>query len=180
MPHTIYVGTRSLFVTVTAWVFIFLGLMASASAVIQNAQWASLVQELREASHADSLPWMTALLMGYLPWVMGAALAMSMATLGSAIGLLCRMNWARRVFIGVLAVAIVANLGGLWLQHELVQSVVAHTLTRTPVPAQVLNVFGGFVTAAQVMAGLVTLGGCLMFAWIIRFLMMPSVRQEFA
>jgi hypothetical protein len=84
------------------------------------------------------------------------------------------------VFIGVLATAIVVNLAGLWLQHEVVQSVVSTTLTRATLPAQVLDVFGGFVTAARVMAVLVTLGACMVLAWIIRSLMSPVIRQEFA
>jgi hypothetical protein len=44
----------------------------------------------------------------------------------------------------------------------------------------VLGVFGGFVTAARVMAVLMTLGACLALLWIIRRLMSPTVRQEFA
>jgi ribose/xylose/arabinose/galactoside ABC-type transport system permease subunit len=77
-------------------------------------------------------------------------------------------------------VAIVANLLALWLQQEVVQSVVSTTLSIAPIPSQMLGVFGGFVTAARVMAVVVTLGVCLLFAWIIRGLMSPSVRQEFA
>jgi hypothetical protein len=96
------------------------------------------------------------------------------------VGLLLRLNWARCVFIGLLALAIVLNLAGLWLQHELVQSVVENTLARGTVPPQVLDVFGGFVTAARVMAVVVTLGGCAVLGWIIRSLMSPGVRQEFA
>jgi uncharacterized membrane protein YwaF len=60
------------------------------------------------------------------------------------------------------------------------QSVVNNTLSHTPVPAQVLGVFGGFVTAARVMAVLMTLAACAMLAWIIRRLMSETVRQEFA
>jgi hypothetical protein len=180
MPHTINVGSRSLFVTATAWVFIILGLLASGSALIQNAHVASLMPGWRDAQESQALPFMSGLLMAYLPGVLLAGLAMSLATLASAIGLLLRLNWARRVFIGVLAMAIVLNLAGLWLQHEMVQSVVASTLTRATLPAQVLDVFGSFVTAARVMAVLVTLGACMVLAWIIRSLMSPTVRQEFA
>lgn len=180
MPHTINVGARSLFVTTTAWVFIVLGLMASAYALVQNAAVLSLLSGVQAQPAAQNLPPLTGLLMAYLPWVLLAGLSLSLATLGSAIGLLLRLDWARRVFIGVLAVAIVANLAGLWLQHEVVQSVVTDTLTRATVPAQVLNVFGSFVTAAQVMGALVTLGACLVLAGIIRSLMSPGVRQEFA
>ena len=87
---------------------------------------------------------------------------------------------ARRVFIGMLVVAIVANLAGLWLQQEVVQSVVTSTLTQAPVSPLVLGVFGGFVTAARVMAVLMTLGTCTILGWIIRSLMTATVRQEFA
>jgi hypothetical protein len=181
MPHTINVGARSLFVTLTAWVFILLGVLASASALIQNAQVASLmVGGFYHPVDVKSLPPVSGLLMTYLPGVLAAGLALSLATLASAVGLLMRLDWARRVFIGVLATAIVVNLAGLWLQHEVVQSVVSTTLTRATLPAQVLDVFGGFVTAARVMAVLVTLGACMVLAWIIRSLMSPVIRQEFA
>jgi hypothetical protein len=180
MPNTINVGARSLFVTVTAWVFIVLGLLATVSTLVQHATTVSLLPGLTLASSAQPLPLVTGFLLGYLPWVMGAGLLMSLATLASAVGLLMRLDWARRVFIAMLVVAIVANLLGLWLQQEVVQSVVASTLTSAAVPAKVLGVFGGFVTAARVMAVLMTLGTCLILALIIRSLMTASVRQEFA
>jgi hypothetical protein len=171
MPITIAVGSRSLFVTATAWVFILIGMAASASALVQNAMLASLLP----AAHGVT-GWLTA----YLPWVTLAGLALSVATLGSAIGLLLRIDWARRVFIGLLVVAIVANLLGLWLQQELMQAVVSSTLSAAVLPPKALGVFGGFVTAARVMAVVVTLGACGVMGWIIRRLMSASVRQEFA
>ena len=180
MPQTYNVGARSLFVTATAWAFIVLAVLASASALVQNAAVASLMPGLRLASERHPLPLLTGLLLGYLPWVVGAGLVMALATLASAIGLLLRLDWARRTFIGLLVVAIVVNLLGLWLQHEVVQSVVSATLSSVAIPQQALGVFGGFVTAARVMAVLMTLGGCALLGWIIRRLMSASVRQEFA
>jgi hypothetical protein len=180
MPQTYTVGARSLFVTATAWAFIVLAALASCSALLQNAAVASLMPGLRGMNVPQPLPLLTGLLVGYLPWVVGAGLVISLATLASAIGLLLRLDWARRTFIGLLVVAIVANLLGLWLQQEVVQSVVDHTLARTPMPASALDVFGGFVTAARVMAVLMTLVGCTLLLWIIRRLMSASVRQEFA
>ncbi len=181
MPQTINVGARSLFVTATAWVFIVLGVLASGWALVHNAQIASLLPHMAiTQERGESLPSLAGLLMAYLPWVAAAGLAMSLATTASAIGLLIRLNWARCVFIGLLSLAIALNLAGLWLQHEVVQSVVETTLARAPMPPPVLNVFGGFVTAARVMAVVVTLCGCVLLGWIIRSLMSPSIRQEFA
>jgi hypothetical protein len=178
MPQTFNVGYRSLFVTLTAWVFIVLAALATASAVIQNAAVASILPGLRAS--APQLPLLTGFLLGYLPWVMGAGVVISLATLVSAVGLLLRVEWARRVFIGLIAFAIVANLLGLWLQHELVQSVVSSTLSTTRLAPEALGVFGGFVTATKVMAIVVTLAACALLVWVIRRLMSASVRQEFA
>jgi hypothetical protein len=180
MPQTFNVGARSLFVTATAWVFIVLAVLASMSALVQNAGLASLVPGLQVTTGSAALPLLTGLLVGYLPWVVGTGLVMSLATLASAIGLLLRLDWARRSFIGLLIFAIVANLLGLWLQQEVLQSVVSSTLSSVAIPERALGVFGGFVTAARVMAVLMTLVGCALLGWIIRRLMSASVRQEFA
>lgn len=180
MPQTFNVGARSLFVTATAWVFIILAALASASAIAQNAAVTSLMPGLSLGLERGNLPLLTGFLVGYLPWVVGAGLVVSCATLASAIGLLLRLDWARRAFIGLLIVAILANLVGMWLQQEVVQSVVNSTLRSAPLPQGVLSVFGGFVTAARVMAVMMTLLACGILAWIIRRLMSFGVRQEFA
>lgn len=180
MPQTYNVGSRSLFVSATAWVFIVLAALGSASALVQNAALTSILPGLQAGAANRSLSLLTGWLVGYLPWVVGAGLVLSFATLASAIGLLLRLDWARRVFIGLLLIAIVANLLGMWLQHEVVQSVVSSTLGSAAIPPQVLGVFGGFVTAARVMAIVMTLCACAVLGWIVRRLMSPSVRQEFA
>jgi len=179
MPQTFNVGARSLFVTFIAWAFIVLAGLASASALVQNAMVASLLPGW-QLSGGQPLPLLTGLLIAYLPWFVSAGLVLSLATLASAIGLLLRLEWARRVFIALLVLAIVANLLGLWFQHEVVQSVVDSTLRRTPLPPPVLGVFGGFVTAARALAGVITLTGCAMLVWIIGRLMSKPIRQEFA
>lgn len=172
MPQTYNVGCRSLFVTVTAWVFILIGALACVSALLQHAALAAM--PLRP------LPLVTGFLVGYLPWVVGAGAVLSIALLASAVGLLLRLEWARRAFIGLLVLAIVANLLGLWLQQEVVQAVIDGALQQQPLPPQAAGVFGGFVTAARVMAVIMTVAGCGVLGWIIGRLRSPLVRQEFA
>jgi len=171
MPQTFNVGARSIFVNVTAWLFIVLAATASVSAVVPNAAISSLLP-------ASAGVW--GLFVDYLPWAVAGGVVLSLVTLASAIGLLLRLDWARRVFIGLIAIALVANLLGLWLQQEVLQSVAASTLNGAALPPQAAGVLGGFVTAARVMAVVVTLGACSLLVWIIRRLMSPSVRQEFA
>jgi hypothetical protein len=105
---------------------------------------------------------------------------MSLATLGCAVGLLMRLEWARQSFIVLLVLAIVANLAGIWLQQEVLHSLVASTLGGTPLPAAAAGVVGGFVTATRIGAVLLSLGACALLVLIIRRLMSPMVRQEFA
>ena len=180
MPQTFNVGARSLFVTVTAWAFIVLAALASVSALLQRAEVASILPGLKLVGNVQPLPLLTGLLMGYLPWLVGAGLLMSLATLGCAVGLLLRLEWARRVFIALLLLAIAANVAGIWLQQEMLQSLVSSTLAGSVLPPVVADLFGGFVTAARVVAVLLTLGACALLVWIIRRLMSKAVRQEFA
>lgn len=180
MPQTYNVGSKSLFVTLTAWTFIVLAALASVSALLQNAAIASFLPGLTVVGNVQPLPLLTGLLLGYLPWLVGLGLLMSLATLACAVGLLLRVEWARRVFIVLLVLAIVANIAGLWLQQEMLESLVSSTLQRAPLPPHAAGVFGGFVTATRVGAVLVTLGACALLVWIIRRLMSPAVRQEFA
>ena len=174
MPQTFNVGSRSLFVTLTAWVFIALAGLATASALVQNAALASL-----PAVAVDKLPLGVGLLVAYLPWVLAGSVLLSVATLAAAIGLLLRLEWARRAFVGLLVLAIVGDLAGLWLQQELMLALADQALARVSLPQPAAQVFGGFVVSARVMAGLLMLGGCAALAVTARRLMSPAVRQEF-
>jgi hypothetical protein len=180
MPQTFNVGSRSLFVSVTAWVFIVIGAAASALALIQGAVTASLLPGFALGLDTRPLQGMAGLLAARMPWVAGVTLALSIATLAAAIGLLLRLEWARRAFIVVVVLAMVANLAGIWLQQELLQSLIDQTLSRTPLPREAAGVFGGFAAAARAAAVTVSVFTSLLLAWIIGSLNTQSVRQEFA
>ncbi len=90
MPQTFNVGSRSLFVTFTAWMFIGVALLASLSALVQSAEIASVIPQWRIDS--AGAPLVTGWLLAYLPWVAGAAVAVSFALLACAVGLLMRFE----------------------------------------------------------------------------------------
>lgn len=178
MPQTYNVGSRSRFVTFIAWMAILLAAFACEWAVIQNATqsaWAALM------SDQSSLPWLTGLLMRHANWVFSAAIALSLATMVCAFGLLRRIEWARRMFIGLLMVAIGVDLAGLWLQQEFMHLLVDSALRQSALtqPAAA-DLFGGVVTAARLLAGVITLVASAVLVGIIRRLMSPAIRQEFA
>jgi hypothetical protein len=180
MPQTFNVGSRSLFVSVTAWVFIVLGIAATALSVVQGAATASLLPGLSLDLDARPLQGLTKLLAAHLAWVAGAALALSIGTLAAAVGLLLRLEWARRAFIVVVVLAIAANLAGLWLQQELLQGLINQTLSRSPLPREAAGLLGGFAAAARAAAVTLSVATCLLLAWVIQRLNTQSVRQEFA
>jgi hypothetical protein len=180
MPQTFNVGSRSLFVSVTAWVFILLGAAISALALIRGASTASLLPNLALSIGGKPLHGLSGLLAAHMVWVAGVTFALSVATLAAAIGLLLRLEWARRAFIVVVVLAIVTNLGGLWLQQELLQGLIDHTLSRAPLPLEAAGLFGGFATAARAAAVTLSVATCLLLAWVIQRLNTPSVKQEFA
>lgn len=179
MPQTYYLGYRSLFVTLTAWAAIVLAAVACAFGAIQQASLASLIPALDAAVQSEPMSLASGALLSYLPWVTGAGLILAVALLVAAVGLLMRHEWARRAFIGLVVVAIAANLASLWLQHEFVQSLVDATMRDNPLPTNAAGVFGGFATAAKLLSGVVTLVACALLTWVIRRLMSPKVRQEF-
>jgi hypothetical protein len=177
MPQTYNVGSRSRFVNFIAWMFILLAAFACEWAVIQNAtqaSWSAL------AGDQSSLPWLTGLLMRHVTWVYLTAIALSLAMIVCAIGLLRRIEWARRVFIGLLMVAIGVDLAGLWLQQEFMHLLVDSALRQATLTQPAADLFGGVVTMARVLAGFLTLVASVALAGIIRRLMSPAVRQEFA
>jgi len=176
MPTTYNVGSRSLFVTLTAWTAILLAALAGAAATVQYAEVASLLPQWQRAE----LPRLTGWLLHYLPWVVATAAVLSLGLVAAAVGLLLRLEWARRVFIGLTALAILAQLLGLWLQHEVMQAVLAGTLSRVALPDAAAGLFDGLATTAQGLAMLLTLAACVLLAWVIRRLSSEPVRQEFA
>lgn len=180
MPQTYYLGARSLFVTLLAWGLILLAALACAVGVVQQASLASYLPGWQAPVQSEPMPVFSGWLLAYLPWVHGAGVLLSCGMLAAAVGLLLRREWARRAVIVLLLLSIVANLAGLWLQHELVQSLVDATLRSAPLPAAAAGVFGGFVTAARWMGGAVTLFLCIGLGWMVKRLMSAPVLQEFA
>ncbi len=77
--QTFKVGAPSLFVETTAWVAIVLAVLASGSALVQNAEVASALPAWREGR--DPLLPLSRLRLDYLSWVMGAAVVLSAALL---------------------------------------------------------------------------------------------------
>jgi hypothetical protein len=146
------VGAPSVFVTGTAWLFILLsGLICGAA----------LVVGLRSGS---------------LGWLAGG-LVLSVTTLACALGLLLRHDWGRRSLIGLLGLALVANLGAAWLEHGMR---LGEAIARAVLPLRLVALLGGPEGAGRGVVLLLAVLAGLLLVWVMRRLMAPAVRQEFA
>ncbi len=123
MPRTFNVGAPSRFVTATAWVAIVL-----ATAVAVLAGW-------------------------QLPGVAGVgAVLLALALAASSVGLMLRLEGARRAFIACAGFVAMAAVAGLWWQAG-----------RLPLPA----------------VGTASLVALVLMAWVIGRLNSDGIRQEF-
>lgn len=172
MPQTFTVGSRSLFVNAMAWLALAMALLLTGSASSAGFMAGDALAAVPRG--------LAALLPAVLPWAQGGALALALVTVAAAVGLLHRREWARRAFIGLLALAMVLNLAGLGMQQVAVLWLVQATLAHAALPQAAVPVFDGLVVATQSMSVLVSLGGCVLLAAVAWRLSQPIVRQEFA
>ena len=167
-------GTRkSTFVTVVAWIFIVLAGLMTLVSVLQNIMVFTMFPAERVASQFDEAPALVRFMFAHFRTLVLLGLIASCATLVSAVGLLKRRNWARIVFIALMALGIGYQVFGVvW-----VISFVSWDLP---------GMAGGLPAAERLMVRLITafttvmaLGIALLFAWIIKKLVSPEIRGEF-
>ncbi len=116
---------RSTFVTVLAWIFILMSGFSTVMAVFQYVVMSFVMPLARMQASLDELkargdmpmPPGAEFMFGHMRLIFGAFLLLSAITLLTSIGLLKRRNWARLVFICLMALGIVWNIAGLFLQQ---------------------------------------------------------------
>lgn len=172
---------RSTFVTVLAGVFIGLSGFTTLISVLQNLmlQWLFLpAMQQAQPPLPPGLPPPMHWMFGHFAWFFRAFLLVSAVTLVTAIGLLRRHEWARRLFIGLMGFAIVYQLLGLVWQWWFMGSMPGF-MQASGAPADMATMMRGFIRAMQVFSTLMALGFCVLFGWIIRRLCSAPVRDEF-
>lgn len=169
---------RSTFVTAVAWVFIALSGFSTVISILQNILVRTVfnapeVKQAMQAPPADAPPF-AVFMLNHLEQFFLAFLLVSVATLVSSIGLLRRRNWARRVFIGLMLLAMAWQLGGLVLQFAMFSSTQAQFANAPGAPDM-----RAFFAAMAVVGVLFALGFSVLFGWIARRLMSAQVAAEF-
>lgn len=167
---------RSTFVTVVAWIFIVLSGFVSLIAILQNVMIQlvfprdDLSEKLRNSPAADNMSAFEYFMLTSMEWVFAGFLILALISFVSAVGFLKRRNWARRVFIAVLSLGVLANLASVVL------------LVTMADPSAQQNLPADFATmriAIQVFNGLIGLAIVGIFGWLVRRLMSQQVKAEF-
>lgn len=172
---------KSTFVSILAWVFIVLSAGATAVSVLQSLMLyllfprAELKAALAAGLETQPLPWAARVMVNHFELFIWGFLAVSVVMLVTAIGLLRRWNWARRLFILLMALGIVWNLVGVLLQYWMFYDV--------PMPADMQAEFSAamqaMMLAMRVFTVLVAVVMSAVMGWVMWKLTRPAIAAEF-
>jgi hypothetical protein len=162
---------RSEFVTVVSWIFICLSGLGTLVSVGQCFAFDMMMSfgptpdVINDAEASGDIPPAAAFAIRHLRQLIEAFLLLWLIALVASIGLLKRRNWARLVFIGLMALGIIWNLAS-----PILQLIVLRGMRST------MQIFSVIFALNVIYA----LAFCLLFGWIIVRLMSAKVRSEFA
>jgi len=173
---------RSTFVTAVAWVFITFAGFATFISLLQALMFIFVFPSDQltppRSTHPglEAMPSVFRFMMENIHLFFVLFWSLSLITLVSAIGLLRRKNWARLVFVGLMVFGIGWNLGGIWLQQQMLSSIPKLPPTAPP---HIASDFGTMATIMTIAMTVFAIGISLVFAWIIKRLVARSVKAEF-
>ena len=170
---------RSTFVTVLAWIFIMLAGFATFISILQNIMIAFVfpMAQMQAAAAEQKAPWFAAWMIQHFQVFFLFFLVVSASCLAAAIGLLRRRNWARLLFIALMALGIAWNLGGLVLGAFFLSSFPFSQAIPAGHPE-----FANFQIMFKVMFAInvvIVVAFTCLFGWIIKRLASEGVRREF-
>ena len=173
---------RSSFVTVLAWVFIVLSGFATLIAIAQNVMintmfsFDQMETAMQTAKAQQNMPPVAEFMTNHFRLFFGAFLALSAVTLISSIALLKRKSWARLIFISLMGLGIIWNLGGLFLQQAMFSSMPSPPTTAPP---EFQAQFNLMAHAMMIFSAIIAIALSVLFAWIIKRLTSQRIRREF-
>lgn len=177
--NTSHPPVKSTLVTALAWTFIVLGgisvLGGIFGIILSQSMFTSEVLALLQPPNQfpKRLLNSTQFIISNLRAIMLISFLVSIGTLAAAIGLLKRKNWARLIFIPIMILGIIGNIGGfiaqLWTL-PLIAEMIGITL---------YNQMRFEIITMNVVNGLSALAFSLAHIWIIKRLVSTDIKQEF-
>lgn len=171
--------SASTLVTVVGWIFALLALGATLISALQNLMFHFVFPNDRgfgDPLAQPGVPPEMAAIWSAMPWLLAFFLAASVATLVASIGLIRRIEWCRKLFLSLLAIMVLWQLGSIGYAFWFVRFTRAQM---AEVPAEFARAFEAsqwMVLSVTVVIALAFLG---VFAWLFRRLTRADVRAEF-
>jgi hypothetical protein len=172
---------RSAFVTTVAWVFIALAGFATLISILQNVMIYTFFPldqmhaAMAQAREQQQMPAFTLFMFEHIRELFTGFLVVTSGTLIISIGLLRRHNWARILFVTLLVLGIIWNIGGLFWQWFFFRSIPQPPQT----PAQVRAQFETMFIVMGIFSVIMALGMSVLFGWIIKRLTSTAIKNEF-
>ena len=170
---------RSNFVTVLAWLMIVPSALGVLISTLQNVLVFTVMpmdqMTLPSGPEAEQIPAFALFMMEHMRAVFVAFWLLTVLALASGIGLLQRREWARLVVIALLALSIVMNLGGLYVQQSFLSSIPVST----DAPPEFRQQFESMASTMWTVSIAMALGFSAVSAWMIWRLNSESIKAEF-
>jgi hypothetical protein len=172
---------RSTFVTVLAWLSIVIAGAATFMSMMQAAVFWFLFRDRPSMPNhgwpgQDQLPVVLQFLFSHPEIFFVVFWSLSLLTLIASIGLLRRKNWARLYFIALLILGIVWEIGGLWVQHQMLA--VAPSYMKDA-PVDFPKAFEAFEMVISIGSIVFAIAVTVLCAWLLKRLLSRAVRAEF-
>lgn len=117
---------RSTFVTTLAWLTIVPSALGVLVATLQNVLINTVVpmdqMALLTGPEAEHMPAFAVFMLEHMRAMLAAFWLATVVSLASGIGLLRRKEWARLLFIALMGLSILWNIGGLFIQQSVLLS----------------------------------------------------------
>lgn len=170
---------RSVFVDIVSWIFIILTGLGILVGILQNIMVHTVFPMFEQhANYPTDTPPVTAFMFDFMPWFFAFMLAVNVFLFVTSINLYRRRNWARLVFIVIMLLGVLWNLGGLAFQFYFIGELEQQAMS-TQHNDQFADVFTGMMNFMRWFTILFTVGLSLLFGWIAWKLHTPKIRQEF-
>lgn len=165
--------SRSIFVTVLAWIFIVGSSLAFLASIMQVVMISTMFSSDEFAMMAMSAPLFAKFILQNFHLIIYGFGAFTLFILASSIAFLKRQNWARLVFIVIFILGVIWQLGGLWIQFEMFSQFFGSSIGMG---------FEDFERMAKIIGWISTviaLGVSGLFIWFIIKLSTQPIKDEF-
>ena len=173
---------RSPFVTIIGWIFLVLSgggflVLLMQTLMLHFVFPDDALEQMARMPPPPGMPSAGQWIFGNMAWLFAAMMLQSGVQAVAALGLVRRWAWARRLFIGLMGLAILGTLGGLAFQLAMTVGMheqFADVGRRAGGPD-----IGAFFVVVGAFATVMALAFCGLYGWIIKRLMAPAVVAEF-